>query len=356
MRWDDEPYVRLYKRETPEWSVLSWQARALFHELLKRVDMAGLLMVGRSGVRGLAGLVRMPLDVVEGAMHGADGLLADGCVVEVDGGYLLPNFVEAQQARQSDRARKAEQRARDRATKLATGKGHAMPEPVTTADNLGQSVTNRDHESQNVTESHTRSHDVTRGHSEQSRAEQSRAEPKEDPGGGPAHGPNDPTSAILAALRSHRVLASVAHERFACTIAERYCREHQRNMMAGKSSSTIHPLADVVQCIAEAAEAIELDEAANNRVDPDPQRRVVGFIKAGPRRRRDDNAPAPMPESLEPYEYDGALRVHPRDPRIETMPDGRRVWDQSKHGKPPAKLPPGTPMIGGTLPRLFEAT
>jgi hypothetical protein len=173
--------------------------------------------------------------------------------------------------------------------------------------------------------------------------------------GGPAHGPNDPTSAILAALRRHRVLASVAHERFACTIAERYCREHQRNMMAGKSP-TIHPLADVVQCIAEAAEAIELDEAANNRVDPDPQRRVVGFIKAGPRRRRDDNTPAPMPESLEPYEYDGALRVHPRDPRIETMPDGRRVWDQAKHGKPPAKLPPGTPMIGGTLPRLFEAT
>jgi len=220
MRWDDEPYVRLYKRETPEWSVLSWQARALFHELLKRVDMAGLLMVGRSGVRGLAGLVRMPLDVVEGAMHGADGLLADGCVVEVDGGYLLPNFVEAQQARQSDRARKAEQRARDRATKLATGKGHAMPEPVTTADNLGQSVTNRDHESQNVTESHTRSHDVTRGHSEQSRAEQSRTEitPSEcgarEAPAAPARSPKPksdrakPATGVPAATDLHAWLAS----------------------------------------------------------------------------------------------------------------------------------------------------
>jgi hypothetical protein len=233
MRWDDEPYVRLYKRETPEWSVLSWQARALFHELLKRVDMAGLLMVGRSGVRGLAGLVRMPIDVVEAAMHGDDGLLADGCVVEVDGGYLLPNFVEAQQARQSDRARKAEQRARDRATKLATGKGHTEShavtnghtesEPVTASDNLGQSVTNRDHESQNVTDCHTRSHDVTRGHSEQSRAEQSRSE-------------NTPSECVSAreapAPRTHTAAPSLSTEDLASVIAE-----HPRISMLARDES-----------------------------------------------------------------------------------------------------------------------
>jgi hypothetical protein len=140
--------------------------------------------------------------------------------------------------------------------------------------------------------------------------------------GGPAHGPNDPTSAILAALRRHRVLASVAHERFACTIAERYCREHQRNMMAGKSSSTIHPLADVVQCIAEAAEAIELDEAANNRVDPDPQRRVVGFIKAGPRRKTAAAEP-PKPPKLPPGtgELPPVLTAPPRPTAPREPPD-----------------------------------
>lgn len=186
MRWDDEPYVRLYRRETPEWCLLSWQARALFHELLKRVDMAGLLMVGKSGLRGLAGLVRMPLEVVRDAMHGEDGLLADGCVLEVEGGYLIPNYVEAQQAKQSDRVRKAEQRARDRAAKLdeanakaaesrdVTG-SHALSAESHEPEADGHSVTNRDIESRSVTECHAQSRGVTAGHTESLLAELSEA-------------------------------------------------------------------------------------------------------------------------------------------------------------------------------------
>lgn len=327
MRWDDEAYVRLYKRETPEWCLLSWQARALFHELLKRVDMAGLLMVGKSGLRGLAGLVRMPLDVVRDAMHGEDGLLADGCVLEVDGGYLIPNYVEAQQAKQSDRVRKAEQRARDRAAKIdeANAKaaesrdvtfGHATFVGSRDQDVNGQSVTNRDTESRSVTRGHDRSHGVTAGHTESLLAELSEAKlsnssiqkpppPQLPPGrrasalagaGGGSGGSNEAspaedhpgehetTLAILAALKRHPALAEAASIRFARYIAERHCSDHPRNMLT-EGSSQIHALADVVQCIEEAAEAIELDEAANNQVDLAPQRRISGFVRSGPKRR-----------------------------------------------------------------------
>jgi hypothetical protein len=320
MRWDDEPYVRLYKRETPEWCLLSWQARALFYELLKRVDMAGLLMVGKSGIRGLAGLVRMPLDVVQGALYGEDGLLADGCVVEVEGGYIIPNYVEAQQAKQSDRVRKAEQRARDRAAKLdeANAKaaesrdvtsGHALSAQAHEPDTGGHPVTNRDTASRSVTNGHERSRGVTVGHSELSEAKLSNSSILKGPSpqlptepgasalaGGGSGGPNETSSAedhpgehettlaILAALKRHPSLAETAHLRFARRIAELHCAEHSSNMTVGKSPH-VHPLVDVIQCIDEAAEAIELDEAASNQVNPAPQRRVAGFVKSGPRRR-----------------------------------------------------------------------
>ncbi|NUP13791.1 MAG: GIY-YIG nuclease family protein [Polyangiaceae bacterium] len=127
MRWEDEPYVRAYTRDTPEFCALSWEARALFWELMRKCDRAGVLLVGKAGVRGLAGLVRIPLEVVERALHAPDGLLADGCVVAIDGGFIIPNYIPGQTAKQSDKARKQEQRARERATRLATS-------PVTKAD------------------------------------------------------------------------------------------------------------------------------------------------------------------------------------------------------------------------------
>ncbi len=160
MRWEDERYVRLYIRETPEWAVLSWEARAVFHEILKKVDRAGILLVGKSGTRGLAGLLRMPIDVVERGLTAQDGLLEDGCLVATEGGYMLPNFMEAQEAKQSDKTRKQEQRARDRADRLKAG------QPVTPRDESGQPVTPCDHESRNVTEGHAGSRDVQSGHTE----------------------------------------------------------------------------------------------------------------------------------------------------------------------------------------------
>jgi hypothetical protein len=123
----------------------------------------------------------VPLDVVERA---APLLLEDGCLRESDGGYIIPNFMAAQEARTSDAQRKREQRERDRADAMASG----IP-PGTSAtviESLSASardVTIRDHDrdashamsSQNVTESHTASQRVTRCHST-SRLEEKRRE------------------------------------------------------------------------------------------------------------------------------------------------------------------------------------
>ena len=35
MRWEDERYVRIYTRDTPSWMLLSWDAQALFLQLLR---------------------------------------------------------------------------------------------------------------------------------------------------------------------------------------------------------------------------------------------------------------------------------------------------------------------------------
>lgn len=129
MRWEDERYVRVYTRDTTDWVALGWEAQSLFVLTMRKVDRAGILDLGKSGVRGLAALVAMPLEVVERALP---VLLADGCVVMRGTVLVIPNFIEAQEAKQSDAQRKREQRARDR-------------------DLASEGVTNRDHSSRNVT-------------------------------------------------------------------------------------------------------------------------------------------------------------------------------------------------------------
>lgn len=129
MRWEDERYVRVYTRDTTDWVALGWEAQSLFVLTMRKVDRAGILDLGKSGVRGLAALVAMPLEVVQRALP---TLVEDGCVKLTGSVLVLPNFIEAQEAKQSDAQRKREQRARDR-------------------DLASAGVTNCDHSSRNVT-------------------------------------------------------------------------------------------------------------------------------------------------------------------------------------------------------------
>lgn len=114
MDWQEEKYVRVYVRDTAEWRALCWQAKAVWPLLLRQCNRAGVVAIRHTEkrVRLLAGLIDMPLEVTE---PGIADLLDDGCVVECEVGYLVPNFIEAQEAKASDakRARDSRERKRD---------------------------------------------------------------------------------------------------------------------------------------------------------------------------------------------------------------------------------------------------
>lgn len=111
MNWQDERYVRLYTRDTPDWVAWCWQARALLPLLLRKVDRAGTMPLGKRGIEGVAALVQLPQEVSDAGMN---ELLNDGCLVVRGNLLVIRNFIEAQEARQSDKSRQAESRARRR--------------------------------------------------------------------------------------------------------------------------------------------------------------------------------------------------------------------------------------------------
>ena len=174
MNFSEERWVKLYTRDTTGWRMLTWQARCVLLHAFRKVDRSGAIDLDGDGLDGLAVMLDLPPEVVEAAMSGKQGLLARGAaeVVTLEGRtfFLLPRFIEAQDAKSTPRARKAASR------ELAL----AAQSDVTRLDVLGHSVTKRDQESQNVTESHAASHEVTRGHtasrSDQNRSEQIRTE------------------------------------------------------------------------------------------------------------------------------------------------------------------------------------
>ena len=135
--WANDPFARLYKRETDDDLLISWEARAVWHEFIKKCDQSGLIET-RRGVRGLAALIRMPVEVVERVLQ---ELLEDGRLRSVPNkGFIAPNYLVANFTPRSDNARQADSRLRRRMEAMAT-------------------------ENQSVTSAFA-SHDVTRGHTE----------------------------------------------------------------------------------------------------------------------------------------------------------------------------------------------
>ncbi|MCC6610172.1 MAG: hypothetical protein IT515_10955 [Burkholderiales bacterium] len=168
MRWDDERYVRLYTRDTANWTSWPWQARALLPLLMRKVDRAGLLHVGRTKVNAMvAAMVALPVEVVTVGMAAlTEHEPGDEPTVRVaDGVLCLVSFMAAQEARMSDAARQRE--SRERARDVAIGRNIVNPaEPV----------------SQPVTACHTPSQPVTPSLSDPSLADPSRAERERAPG------------------------------------------------------------------------------------------------------------------------------------------------------------------------------
>lgn len=115
MDWTNERYVRLYTRDTETVLLQPWQSRHIFREMCRKCDRAGVIEC-KTGPRGLAVILQMASDVETVAKY-LPHLVDDGSVVEIQGGYFLPNFMEANEAPQSDKQRAKESRnnRRDRA-------------------------------------------------------------------------------------------------------------------------------------------------------------------------------------------------------------------------------------------------
>lgn len=147
MNFDDERFVKIFTRDTVTWKLLGWEGRCVLLMLLRKVDRAGCVDLG-SGIEGLALLLDLPDDVTE---RGLAACLRRGCVTQLYQIAVVPNFVRAQDSRQTDRVRQAESRARRRDSGLVSQ----------TVTDTNEHVTKRDEVSQPVTRSHTMSHDVT---------------------------------------------------------------------------------------------------------------------------------------------------------------------------------------------------
>lgn len=140
MRWEDEPWVKLYTRETGSWMCLTWQARGIFDELMKKVDRAGIVELGRKGLHAVAGLLRAPFSEIEPYLV---ELLDDGCLVLEGDKLIMPNFVEAQDAKTSDREKKRRSRrgARDMALSKSPDFEKGVSPDVTVGHRMSPDVT-----------------------------------------------------------------------------------------------------------------------------------------------------------------------------------------------------------------------
>ncbi len=112
MDWSDERYVRLYTRDTVTWKLIKWQGRHVLTELFRKVDRAGVLDFGDEGIEeAISALIDTPLEVVS---IGLEKILERGVAVIQGSSLVLPNFLEAQEAAQSDKHRQRESRAKRR--------------------------------------------------------------------------------------------------------------------------------------------------------------------------------------------------------------------------------------------------
>jgi hypothetical protein len=158
MDWQNERYVRLFVRDTTTWKLIPWQSRLLLPAILRKLDRSGVIDLGNDGEEGLAALVDVPADFVKVALP---PLLKRGVFrLSPEGMLVMPNFLAAQEARQSDAQRKRESRENQRilAMQSQTVTGcHTLsesppvtdcpgPSPIVTPDQTRLDQTNPDQE------------------------------------------------------------------------------------------------------------------------------------------------------------------------------------------------------------------
>lgn len=155
MNWEDEPYIKEYTRDTVEFKLLPWQAKCIAGLMRRKLDRAGVMEIGKyTPAQAVAAMIDVPIEIVEA---GLAALLDDGSFVVRGNSIVCPNYIEAQEARQSDKARQAASRQRRR-DKAGVTENHTASHDDAKRDRVSQNVTGP---SQNVTNGHTVSHGVT---------------------------------------------------------------------------------------------------------------------------------------------------------------------------------------------------
>lgn len=113
LNWSDERYVRAYCTDHADFLSLSFGAKGLYLLLRRKADRAGILPLGRAGLRSLAGLIGHASDA-DVIVPLIDELIELGWL-EVSGQVvLIPEFIEAETAQASPAARKRAERERRR--------------------------------------------------------------------------------------------------------------------------------------------------------------------------------------------------------------------------------------------------
>lgn len=145
MNFEDEPYVRLYVRDTKTWLRLGFEGQCVLMFLLRKLDKAGVL----DGMEELVSDVALVTGVPEAIVAvGMPRLLGRGVFQWIGDRLIMPNYIEAQTAIRTDKARQRDMRE----------KRVAQARLVTPRDS---SVTPRDEVSREPTPDHGSSHGVT---------------------------------------------------------------------------------------------------------------------------------------------------------------------------------------------------
>jgi hypothetical protein len=141
MDWSNERFVRFFTRDTVTWKRWSWEAKAVWGLVLRKLDRSGVIDTGaHDKPDALALIIEVPCEV---ARRVVPEYLASGSLVESDNGYCAPRFQEAQETPISDKQRQAESRANRRAANLRNGEDvrHAVSHDVTGRHAVSQPVT-----------------------------------------------------------------------------------------------------------------------------------------------------------------------------------------------------------------------
>jgi hypothetical protein len=141
VRWDIERYVKLYRRDTAEWSMVPWRARGLFDEMLRKADLDGSIECGRlQPAQAVAILVGAPPDDVPEIERLVALLLEDGCVRDVPaagcrGRHLsIPNYRPAQGEPLTGAERQARWRAKQRGNSGQVDRSDEVTDPIHPSD------------------------------------------------------------------------------------------------------------------------------------------------------------------------------------------------------------------------------